>query len=114
MNFLDGTCQGDGVEIPALKGSFKVPVAIPAAGTRVSMGIRPEHIEIDPKGDTHSVDLTEALGGVSYAYLLSDSGEKIVVEERGDERSVVGARVGITFPVDRAMLFDAKTEARIR
>ena len=114
MNFLEGTCQGDAVDVPALKGSFKVPVAIPAAGTQVSLGIRPEHIEIDRKGDTHTVDLAEALGGVSYAYLLSDSGEKIIVEERGDERSAVGDRVGINFPVDRAMLFDNKTEARIR
>ena len=114
MNFLGGTCQGDAVEVPGLKGSFKVPVAIPATGTQVSMGIRPEHIEIDRDGDTHTVDLAEALGGVSYAYLLSDSGEKIIVEERGDERSTVGDRVGINFPVDRAMLFDHKTEARIR
>lgn len=114
MNFLDGTSKGDGVDVPALKGSFKIPVAIPATGTDVSLGIRPEHIEIDLKGDTHTVDLTEALGGVSYAYLLSDTGEKIIVEERGDERSAIGERVGIKFPVDRAMLFDRKSEARIR
>ena len=114
MNFLEGTSRGDSIEVPGLKGSFKLPVSIPASGTEVSIGIRPEHIELDLNGDTHTVDLTEALGGVSYAYLISDTGEKIIVEERGDERSKEGARVGIEFPVERTMLFDRKTEARIR
>ncbi len=114
MNFLDGTCSGGTVAVPGLKDKFKLPVTLPSDGTQVSIGIRPEHIEIDLKGDTHTVDLTEALGGVSYAYLISDTGEKIIVEERGDERSREGSRVGIKFPVERAMLFDLKTEARIR
>ena len=114
MNFLDGTSKGDLVEVPGLKGSFKLGVTMPASGTKVSIGVRPEHIELDPSGDTHTVDLTEALGGVSYVYLISDNGEKIIVEERGDERSKEGSRVGVKFPVERAMLFDRETEARIR
>ncbi|MDA4847679.1 ABC transporter ATP-binding protein [Hoeflea poritis] len=114
MNFLEGTSQGDSIEVPALKSNVKLPVTMPAAGTPVVLGIRPEHIEIDRAGDTMSVDLTEALGGTSYDYLISDNGEKIIVEERGDERSVEGSRVGITFEPGRAMLFDKETEARIR
>ncbi|MCY6382229.1 ABC transporter ATP-binding protein [Hoeflea prorocentri] len=114
MNFLEATSKGDSIEVPALKQSYKLPVAMPADGTRVILGIRPEHIEIDKSGDTLAVDLTEALGGTSYDYLVSDNGEKIIVEERGDERSQEGARVGITFDLERAMLFDAETEKRIR
>jgi lactose/L-arabinose transport system ATP-binding protein len=114
MNFLNGVATADGAEIPALRSSYKLNLNVPTAGTAVSMGIRPEHIEVDLDGDTHSVDLTEALGGVSYAYLTSDTGEKVIVEERGDLRTEVGSRVGIKFDVARAMLFDGKTEARIR
>ncbi len=114
MNFLNAVTTADGAEVPGLKSNYKLDVKLPAAGTAVSLGIRPEHIEIDPDGDTHSVDLTEALGGVSYAYLTSDTGEKVVVEERGDERSEIGGRVGIKFDVSRTMLFDGKTESRIR
>ncbi|SHE88187.1 carbohydrate ABC transporter ATP-binding protein, CUT1 family [Litoreibacter ascidiaceicola] len=114
MNFLDGVVTGGEVDIPALKGRYKLPLGTPADGTEVSFGIRPEHLEIDPKGDTHTVDMTEALGGVSFAHLISDTGEKIIVEERGDERSQEGARVGVSFALDRAMLFDRKSEARIR
>ena len=80
----------------------------------VYVGIRPEHLEIDPKGDTHTVDLTEALGGVSYAHLLSASGSKTIVEERGDERSKEGAKVGVKVAAGKTMLFDRQTEVRIR
>ncbi|MEO9782415.1 MAG: TOBE domain-containing protein [Sedimentitalea sp.] len=80
----------------------------------MSLGIRPEHIEVDPAGDTHIVDLTEALSGTSYVYLVSEKGEKVMVEEHGDERSEEGVRVGIKFSPDRTMLFDRKTEAGFR
>jgi lactose/L-arabinose transport system ATP-binding protein len=114
MNFLDGVVTGGKIDVPGLQKSVSVNVSLPADGTAVSLGLRPEHLVIDPKGDTHTVELTEALGGVSYAYLMSASGEKIVVEERGDERSDEGVRVGLKLDLPRAMVFDATTEARIR
>ncbi len=114
MNFLEGKVSGGKIDVPALRQSCAVDVNLPADGTPVSIGLRPEHLVIDPAGDTHSVDLTEALGGVSYAYLMSDTGEKIIVEERGDIRSEEGTRVGLTLDLARAMVFDGATEARIR
>ncbi|MGJ8595965.1 ABC transporter ATP-binding protein [Sulfitobacter sp.] len=114
MNFLDGTSTGDSVTLAGLDGTYALPVALPEDGRAVTLGIRPEHIEIDASADTFTVDMTEALGGVSYVHLLSDTGAKIIVEERGDDRSKEGARVGIEIPLDRAMLFDAETEQRLR
>ncbi|KEJ88938.1 ABC transporter ATP-binding protein [Sulfitobacter donghicola] len=114
MNFLEGMSTGNALTLDDLAGQFELPVTLPASGTGVSLGIRPEHIEIDPDGDTHTVELTEALGGVSFVHLVSESGAKIIVEERGDDRSVEGARVGMSFPPERAMLFDRETEQRIR
>jgi lactose/L-arabinose transport system ATP-binding protein len=58
--------------------------------------------------------LTEALGGVSYAYIVTPNGERIVVEERGDERVSEGDKVSLSFDVSRAMLFDTRSEMRIR
>ena len=69
---------------------------------------------MDPGGTTHRVDLTESLGGVSFAYLMSETGERIIVEERGDDRSREGDTVGLKFDAKRAMVFDAQSEARIR
>ncbi|MEM6637861.1 MAG: sn-glycerol-3-phosphate ABC transporter ATP-binding protein UgpC [Pseudomonadota bacterium] len=114
MNFLSGEVADGGVQVPALQSSVEIPVALPSVGTSVTMGLRPEHIEIDPSGSTHSVELTEALGGVSYAYLTSANGEKLIVEERGDERSSLGANVGLRFDPARAYLFEEATEKRIR
>ncbi|WP_421905002.1 ABC transporter ATP-binding protein [Mameliella sp.] len=114
MNFLDATVTPDGkVEVPALKDSFALPVTLPAAGTKVILGIRPEHIHVT-EGDTMAIELTEALGGVSYDYMHADTGERMIVEERGDHRSAPGSRVSLSFDTARAYLFDAKTEARIR
>ncbi|OSP56341.1 ABC transporter ATP-binding protein [Pseudoruegeria sp. SK021] len=114
MNFLQGTV-GDGyVTVPGLQADVPLSMTLPAAGTKVILGVRPEHLVIDPAGVSHSVELTEALGGVSYAYLTAETGEKLIVEERGDDRSARGAAVGLSFDPARAMLFDAATERRIR
>ena len=114
MNFMAGTVGDGSVEVPSMKSSVAMKIAPAYKGKPVSVGLRPEHLLIDPAGDAFRVDLTESLGGVSYAYLESDTGERIVVEERGDDRVSEGERVGLTFEDKRVYLFDAKTEARIR
>ena len=114
MNFLDGTVTDGAVQVPALQMQIVPPVTLPPEGTRVILGLRPEHLTLAGEQDTHRIELTEALGGVSYAYLVSDTGERLIVEERGDTRSVSGARTGLSFDPARAMLFDAQTELRLR
>jgi lactose/L-arabinose transport system ATP-binding protein len=113
MNFLAGKVAGNGVEVPALKTVVPVSARLPAVGTPVLVGLRPEHLSVAP-GDGLSLDMTEALGGVSYAYLTAPTGERLIVEERGDTRSSPGGRADVSFEPGRAYLFDAKTEARIR
>ncbi len=114
MNFVNGMVKGGSVDAPGLAARYDGLVSTAYAGKAVSVGARPEHITIDPDGDTHTVELTESLGGVSFAYLTSTTGERIVVEERGDERTAEGARVGIRIDPSRIFLFDAETELRIR
>ncbi len=114
MNFVNGVANGGSVSAPGLGASFDGLISTAYDGKAVSVGARPEHILIDPAGDTHIVELTESLGGVSFAYLTSDTGERVIVEERGDDRSSEGAKVGIHIDPKRIYLFDAETEARIR
>ncbi len=90
------------------------PIAASIRGKSVTAGLRPENLEIDRSGDALHVDLVESLGGVSFAYLVADTGEKIVIEERGDERVSAGQRVGLKFDYSRLYLFDAETEQRLR
>ena len=114
MNFLDGKLSNGGVDVAALQRTVKWASNSVTQGTGVVLGIRPEFIELDPAGDTHTVELTEALGGVSYAYLRSANGERLIVEERGDARSAKDDTVGLVFDDARAMVFDKETEARLR
>ena len=114
MNFVAGTAKGEAVDAPGLGAQFDGLITAVHDGRTLSVGARPEHITIDPSGKTHTVELTESLGGVSFAYLASETGERIVVEERGDVRSAEGATVGIQIEASRIYLFDAETEQRIR
>ena len=114
MNFMTGLVKNKMVDVPALQTS--VPINAPAQydGQVVSFGLRPEHIEVDPAGETHVVEITESLGGVSYSHLMSATGEKLVVEERGEARSSEGNKVGLLFNPAVVMLFDPTSEKRIR
>ncbi|RBW62796.1 ABC transporter ATP-binding protein [Ruegeria sp. A3M17] len=114
MNFLDCDIVDAKVSHPALSEPLDVPVNVPAGMNKVTLGIRPEHITVDRAGDICTVDLTEALGGVSYTYLLTPNGDKLIVEEREDQRSKQGERIGLSVRPERAMLFDPETGHRLR
>ena len=114
MNFLSAVVKNGLVNVPGLETSVDLPVTLPADGTAVEIGLRPEHLTLDPTGTTHRIEMTESLGGVSYAYLKGTSGEKIVVEERGEIRSTEGDTVGLILDAASARLFDAASETRIR
>tara|TARA_R110002110_G_scaffold4978_2_gene25139 strand:+ start:1347 stop:2405 length:1059 start_codon:yes stop_codon:yes gene_type:complete len=114
MNFLKGRVKDGAVEVPALARSVKPSVQLPPDGTEVTVDLRPEHMDVHPgKGALHA-DLSEALGGVSYLHLDTPTGEKIIAEERGDDRAREGDTVDITFEARRIMLFDAKSGLRLR
>ena len=115
MNFVAGTVEGGAVRAPGFSAApVAVPVALPAAGSAGTVGLRPQHPALGLQGSTHRVELTEALGGVSYVYLTAGSGERIVVEAREDRPAPAGSRVGLTFRPEQVLAFDAKTEARLR
>ena len=45
MNFLDGTVAEGGVEVPGLKATIPASVPLPKEGSKVTLGLRPEHID---------------------------------------------------------------------
>ena len=114
MNFLSAVVKDGLVDVPGLETSVDLPVTLPAEGAAVEIGLRPEHLTLDPTGTTHRIEMTESLGGVSYAYLKGTPGEKIVVEERGEIRSTEGDTVGLILDAASARLFDAASETHIR
>jgi lactose/L-arabinose transport system ATP-binding protein len=115
MNFLRGEVRAGGeVFVKGLATGFRPDATLPAPGGEVIVGVRPQHITLAPGGATHAVDLAEQLGGVSYLYLIAESGERLIVEAREGVPVPTDGRIGITIDSGKAMVFDAKTERRLR
>ena len=113
MNFVAGVVEGPGsVLAKGLVQPVATSVSLPAKGSEVTVGLRPQHLKI-LDGTTHRVELTEALGGVAYVHLTGPSGEKLIVERHDQISLEPGSMVGLSFDPKDAMLFD-KDGARLR
>jgi lactose/L-arabinose transport system ATP-binding protein len=111
MNFVAGVADDRAVATKGL-GLVATGVGLPAKGAEVTVGLRPQHLKIGP-GDTHRVEMTEALGGVSYVHLSAPSGEKLIIERHDQVSLTPGAMVGVTYDAGDAMFFD-KDGLRLR
>ncbi len=123
MNFLKARVDGvnDKAVTVGLVDHHDTKMTLPATsapelGSSVRLGIRPEHIAV-ANGDGFKIDLradvTEQLGGESYIYARSASGEPLVVQQQGYSSVKAGDQVGFTFSADQAFLFSKEGE-RIR
>ena len=83
-------------------------------GARVIVGIRPQDMDLTAGSSPLRLDIRERLGGVAYDYLTAPTGERLIVETKGDTAMDEGTEVTVSFDETRAMFFDAETEARLR
>ena len=114
MNFVAAVTEKGSVSAPGLgTASLPTSVALPGSGAKVSVGLRPQHLALDTSGTTHRVEMTEALGGVSYIHLTAPTGEKLVVESHSDPEVKMGGMTGIRFDPKDALFF-ADTGLRLR
>jgi len=123
MNFLKGRIDGvDGQAatiglVDQHDCRITLPIKdVPAPGSSVQLGIRPEHIAMANGADfkiTLQAEVTEQLGGESYVYAHSASGEPLVVQQQGYSPVKAGEMVDFTFEADQAFLF-TREGARIR
>jgi lactose/L-arabinose transport system ATP-binding protein len=115
MNFLKGVVRGGKVAVPGL-GDEEIPasVALPSEGSEVIVGLRPQNLGVREAASPVRIDIRERLGGVAYDYLVTPTGERIVVETKGDEEIPEGAPVAVEFDAATAMFFDATSEQRLR
>jgi lactose/L-arabinose transport system ATP-binding protein len=115
MNFLSGRIgHGGRVTVPALAVDLPAPGAASRTNLAVEVGLRPQHLTIDPAGETCRVELSEALGGVTYVHVGAPTGERLVIETRDRVPPSAGARVGVVAHADAALLFDPATGRRLR
>lgn len=116
MNFIDGTVTTgeNGLVLVTDSGAtFPLPAESAAPGRRVTLGIRPEHVELAQHSlITLNVDVVEPTGAETHFY--SRVGEApfcVAVHHRLD--IAPGQTVHLHFPADRVHLFDSRSGARI-
>ena len=119
MNFLDGEIVSSGkvAHRRAWRRISNLPIqTCRRMVARCSLGLRPEHLGTGSRMATSH--MVRADRGAWWRLLripdLAPTGERIIVEERGDYRTEAGASVGVTFPIEKAYLFDAQTDLRLR
>ncbi|QFU08530.1 Maltose/maltodextrin import ATP-binding protein MalK [Rhodobacteraceae bacterium THAF1] len=115
MNFMRGVIEDGQIRIPALADLRISPdVTLPANGAEVTVGLRPQAMSIRAAPSPVKVEISERLGGVAYEYLRTPTGERIVVETKGNKVQNEGTEVIIDADATTAMVFDSETEQRIR
>ena len=117
MNLVDATVTGPGEVTCATAPGFRIatPGPLPAIGTKLTLGIRPEDILLadDPAaGLTGRIDLIDELGGSRIAYCQVADKEFSVVLPRGS-RDAESGEVVMQFPAAALHLFDAQTGKRL-
>jgi ABC-type sugar transport system ATPase subunit len=91
---------GEEIAVPA-------PPAPPAVGTELTLGVRPEHLQLTDQGPLSGVvDLVEHLGVETLVYLRTAAGATIVARTDDLSRVRAGETVRLTLRPGRASLFD--------
>ena len=116
MNFLQAETGAEGqISLPS-GAKLRRPGLNLAPGTKLMLGIRPEHISPPNATDVvldFRVGVVENLGGTRYLYGVLASGEAMVIEARHGPRPKPGEVISVGFHTAQALLFDANG-ARLR
>jgi multiple sugar transport system ATP-binding protein len=120
MNFVETEVAGqDGTHITLSGGGLKQPVvfeadATPAIAGKVTLGIRPDRIEIVPASEGElagTVRLVERLGTESHVHLSLEDGRDMTAVVRGTHPVANGETVHLCLPPQHCYLFDAEGRA---
>ncbi len=117
MGFLKGRVsrvdsQSCEVELAAgLRISLPRSHANLSVGDAVTLGIRPEHLELAQPGQpglTVTADVGERLGSDTFCHVVTDSGEPLTLRIRGDLASQYGERLSLHLDATHCHLFDGQ------
>jgi multiple sugar transport system ATP-binding protein len=114
MSLAPATLGGGNGEFAALTlgdGSVvqtKVPRGILPSAGRLSLGLRPEAVRVDGRGESGTkarVELVERLGERTLIYARLNGGQAITAEDQGDSRLKVGDEVALAIDGASAHVF---------
>jgi len=122
MNFLDGQLEQEGSETVFVVGNRRLPLNgyafddWPEQGTLVSLGVRPEHLQIGDDGPCRieglMVDMVEPMGADSLVW-FRDDGLSLGVRLPGETALMEGQTTTLTLPIDQFSVFSKQTGARL-
>ncbi len=120
MNFIEATLeradpQRATVRLPGgATADVQADATALAAGAKLTLGIRPEHIEAASAGNgiAATVQVAEHLGDTTYLYLaLPGSAAPLVVRAEPENPLQTGHTAQLTLPAQRCYLFDGEGKA---
>jgi multiple sugar transport system ATP-binding protein len=117
MNFVAVQAGADHALWPAFGGTVTVPGVRPASGTSLVLGMRPEHLVLEPVPGALALPVTvtqvEQLGGLSLVYgtLPGDAG-RITVQRPGQVAVNVGESIVAHAPAEACHVFEAGDSGR--
>jgi lactose/L-arabinose transport system ATP-binding protein len=114
INLLTGSVTNSKLSISGLESlNLDIADTIASSRTELIVGLRPQHLKLAKSGSLE-VEFTEALGDISYVYLKTVSGERVIVESRDEKLPATGSKVGIEVIPSKSLFFDPKTQLRIK
>ncbi len=112
MNLVPARAVEGGIIAEAIAPDV-IPCRTPSHVTDLVAGFRPQDIHIQT-GTTHRVEMTEALGGVSYIHCAHGQNPKLVIETKGDHVERPNSKISLRVDPNDMMLFDKTTGLRLR
>ncbi len=112
MNLVSARPAEGGIIAPALFADV-IPCSVPGHVQDLVLGVRPQDLHIT-SGDSHRVEMTEALGGVSFIHCARANQPKLVIETKGSHVEPSGAGIALRLDPGAMFLFDKATGHRLR
>ncbi len=116
MNFLETERNGTVLVHDVFEYDLSEETAdrLPMAADRLTLGVRPEHIELVERSARNAVgtdvSVVEPMGEVTYVY-VEIAGTTYTVSVDGETRIDAGDRIAVRFPEEKIHLFDRRGEA---
>jgi len=110
MNFVDGKVDA-GIFV---SDALQIPLSGFANGSQLTIGIRPEHIQVlsEPHNAAiaATVYVTELMGNETFVF-LSVGSKKLIARAPADFRAELESKVWLQFATDKLHFFDQKNQA---
>ncbi len=118
MNFLDAEvktiCEPQVMLLLGNGASLSVPAPAQElnAGERIKLGVRPEHVVLEPQGNLQGeIEALEHLGPRAYIHARLSDGSRLVAQTGGDTQARPGDRVAFGLRSEATHLFDETGKA---